>query len=419
MLGQVVERREAEVPRIDVETILTNARQQEVIMLSEAEPLPLTVKQMRLMVNERIESSPEAIKAVERTRLAIMGAQLGLSSKAVFIMGQCAPDSRLFDDGRVPALEVPLALHDHAQNFSDSLIHLPRVCWKKPRSSEGSPGLYHQLNGAAFALQEIYLPLIEKGVPFAYELLDADDPLQNAAAYAWLGARSIGHNSLWYAMAANPSCPVGLKNGEGGGFSKINDVARAIRAQTAVNLALTTGTEAQVTTPGNKLINAIYRGGELNQLGLTKSNEIRIAFQQSYLEFCRAAYQAHTRVLLDCSHSNAKLFSGGKRSEQGQLDCFDAFEELILENPVIIAAGEFDAPRDITVLDLSMGAMAEVNWLPGRNESGQPALAGRSDVDACLAIEQGFELQKRIAALYKNRDVCPPLWLDHPAYTLS
>ncbi len=415
MSQQTMERMEAG-GEADVAMLVRSARTREAAMLSAAEPLPLTAKDIREVVAEQIDQNPEARVAIERARYEIIAAQLGLTQKGLLIAGQCAPDSRLLNDGRSPALEVPLALHANAQDYSDTLINIPRVCWKKPRSSTGSPGLYHQSSGPEFALREIYLPLIESGTPFAYELLDPDDPLQHAASYAWLGARSVGHNSLWYAMAANPTCPVGLKNGEGGDFNKVRDVSKAIRANTAVNLTLQNTKETHVTTAGNQFINAIYRGGELNGCGLTKPTDIRHAFQQSYLQFCRDAYQSHTRVLLDCSHGNAKLFSRGARNEQGQMDCFDAFEELILENPVVVAAGEWLAPRDITVLDMTMGAMAEINLLPGRNEPGQLALAGRSDVDACLALAQGFELQKRLAALYEIPRSAAPLWREHPAF---
>lgn len=416
MTIDTIEQRER--PRhADIDAVLAHAQQREAAMLAEADPLLMSAREMRQMINEHIGANPEIKEKIDQSRREVVAAQLGLSTKGVLISGACSPDSRLLEDGRAPALEVPVALHANAQGYTDSLVHIPRVCWKKPRSSVGSPGLYHQPGGIYFALREVFLPLLERGVPFAYELLDPDDPLQNAAAYAWLGARSVGHNPLWYAMAANPTCPVGLKNGEAGGFNKIADVAQAIRANTATNLTLPTAGEAHVTTSGNQFINAIYRGGELNGLGLTDSREIRDAFQASYVEFCRNAYRAHTRVLLDCSHGNAKLFALGKRDERGQLACFDAFEELMQDNPVIVAAGEFDAPRDITVLDMTMGAMAEVNLLPGRNESGEPALAGRSDVDACLGLEQGFELQQRLAALYEQPHSRDPIWSSHPAFT--
>lgn len=413
-----VEQREHHRPS-DIDAILEHARRQEQNMLDGAERLQLSVRDMRQMVNEHLGANPELQEVIDQARRDIIAAQLGLSTKGVLISGACAPDSRRLDDGRIPALEVPVALHENAKQHAESLTHVPRICWKKPRSSTGSPGLYHQPGGVYFALREVYLPLIERGVPFAYELLDPDDPLQGAASYAWLGARSVGHNPLWYAMASNPTCPVGLKNGETGGFNKVADVALAIRDRTATSLQLPDATDAHVTTAGNQFINAIYRGGELNGLDLSDPDEIRAAFQASYLDFCRSAYRAHTRVLLDCSHGNAKLFTRGKRDERGQLDCFAAFEELAQDNPVVVHAGELDAPRDVTVLDITMGAMAEVNWLPGRNESPETALAGRSDVDACLALEQGFELQARLAALYDQPRAKGPIWSNHPAFTIQ
>lgn len=404
---------ERQVNRADA--IFESARRRQKEMLETAQKSELSVAEMRLMLHECLKQNPEALNAIHKYRREVAAIQLGLSSKGVFISGQCSPDMRPLEDGRYPAYEVPHALHENAQRHVDSLVHIPRVCWKKPRSSAGPAGLYHEQNGATFALREIYLPLVQAGVPFAYEFLDPNDPLQDCASYAWLGARSVGHNALWYPLSANSTCPAGLKNGEAGRFHKVDDAANAIRSQTTVQASLPEF-EATITTAGNSFLNSIYRGGELAKLGLEDPQEIREAFQQGYKDFCRMSYEHHMRVMLDISHGNAKLFTKGARDEQGQLDCFDAFEDLLRQNPVIIDYGEMHAPRDITVKDVTMGAMAEVSWLPGRNNTEEDPIAGRSDVDACLGLGQGIDLQKRMAALFDDNKNNIPLWTDHPAY---
>ncbi|MGD8373892.1 MAG: hypothetical protein PVI21_03470 [Candidatus Woesebacteria bacterium] len=404
---------ERQVDRVDA--IFESARRREKEMLENAQKSELTAAEMRLMLHECLQQNPEALNAIHKSRREIAAVQLGLSNKGVFISGQCSPDMRPLEDGRYPAYEVPHALHENAQRHVDSLVHIPRVCWKKPRSSAGPAGLYHEQGGATFALREVYLPLVQAGVPFAYEFLDPNDPLQDCASYAWLGARSVGHNALWYPLSANATCPAGLKNGEAGRFHKVDDAANAIRSRTTVQAALP-GYEATIITSGNSFVNSIYRGGELVKLGLEDPGEIREAFQQGYKDFCRTSYKHHMRVMLDISHGNAKLFTRGARDERGQLDCFDAFEDLLQQNPTIVRYGEMNAPRDITVKDVTMGAMAEVSWLPGRNNAEEGVIAGRSDVDACLGLGQGIDLQKRMAELFDDGKNDIPLWIDHPAF---
>jgi phospho-2-dehydro-3-deoxyheptonate aldolase len=390
-------------------------------MLKKATAVELTVKEMRALIYDFLEQNQTAKAAIDKIRRDIIAVQLGLSQKGLLISGQCAPDAQSLEDGRYPAFEVPHALHENAQQYNESLVHIPRVCWKKPRSSTGPAGLYHEPSGASFALREIYLPLIQAGIPFAYELLDSDDPLQNAASYIWLGARSVGHNSLWYSLSAHATCPIGIKNSETGRFNKIDNAATTIRSQTQIRAALHSANEATITTAGNQFVNAIYRGGELQRLQLQDPLEIKTAFQEAFKDFCRTAYKHHLRALLDISHGNARLFTKGARDEQGQLAAFDAFEELIQQNPAVVTAGEFGAQRDITVKDVTMGVMAEVNWLPGRNDPNAPQVPGRSNVDACLGLGQGIDLQKRIATLYSHDPALPhePLWADHPAFGLQ
>lgn len=404
---------ERPVHRLDA--IFDAAKRREQEMLENARIADLSVAEMRLMLHECLKQSPEAKNAITGARRDIAAVQLGLSNKGVFISGQCSPDMRPLEDGRYPAFEVPHALHENAQQHLDSLVHIPRVCWKKPRSSAGPAGLYHEQDGSAFALREIYLPLVQAGIPFAYEFLDPNDPLQDCASYAWLGARSVSHNALWYPLAANSTCPIGVKNGEAGRFHKIDDAANAIRSRTTVQAVLPEF-EATVTTGGNQFLNSIYRGGELAKLGLEDPAEIREAFKQGYKDFCRTSYKHRMRVMLDISHGNAKLFTKGRRDEQGQMDCFEAFEELLYDNPIIVHSGEMGAPRDVSVKDVTMGAMAEINWLPGRNNGNGDEIAGRSDVDACLGLGQGIDLQKRMSALFNSKQPDMPLWTDHPAY---
>jgi hypothetical protein len=354
--------------------------------------------------HDYLGANPHIAEMLANDHMEFATIAFGLSHVGITAYGECQTDFKYAADGNLPTLEVSRALHANGARYGNTKNKV-RKGLEKPRTNNGQPGEVHSPDGDGIdrMLREMILPLHESGIAPLFESLDIRyipgfAPLSGGV---WNGGRSAAYPPNRYAYSALGFHPIGLKNGEYGGFAEIANAAKAVRSSNPYTLHHPEHGDRTVETVGNPVLFAIHRGpGKqfIEQSANMTPDARKELFRNDLVEFCRQAYEHRLRVLVDCSHGNARFFDGNTNHELGQLLTFESLEELLYENPVIVSAGEFDAPRNITLLDVVMGNMAEIHMQAGKN----PDLPGFSNVDKCLDLQTGFDMQRRTDDIQKR-----------------
>ena len=315
------------------------------------------------------------------TRQAIHRILTGEDDRLLVVVGPCSihdPDA---------ALEYGMRLLAPRRALSDRLLVIMRVYFEKPRTTVGWKGLINDpdldgsfdINRGLRIARRLLLDLNDAGIPAGVEFLDLITPQYVADLISWgaIGARTT-ESQVHREMASGLSCPVGFKNGTGGGIKMAVDAVGAAR-RSHVFLSLTKDACSGIfRTAGNEDAHIILRGG-----GGTpnyESGHIRAA--AALLESAGHA----PRLMVDFSHANS-----GKQHERQRDVCRDVATQL--------ASGE----------EALSGVMIESHLVAGRQDvvEGRPLVYGQSITDACIGwddtVEMLEELAEAVAARRANR----------------
>ncbi|MDN5873841.1 MAG: 3-deoxy-7-phosphoheptulonate synthase, partial [Sinobacteraceae bacterium] len=315
-------------------------------------------------------STPEAIQAelpltpavaqtVLDTRAAIEKLLQGNDNRLLVVCGPCS----IHDP--VAALEYADRLAPLATELAGDLVLVMRVYFEKPRTTVGWKGLINDpglddsfdINRGLRTARKLLLDLNSRGVAAGVEYLDILTPQYVADLVSWgaIGARTT-ESQLHREMASGLSCPVGFKNGTGGGIKVAVDAVQAARNP---HHFLSLSREGQVgifETTGNPNTHVILRGGKQGP------NYDAESVQAACAALAKAGLPQ--QVMVDFSHANSH------KQPKRQL------EEVAQDVGRQIAGGD----------SRIIGAMVESHLVGGRQNIGPQSgmVYGQSITDACL-----------------------------------
>jgi 3-deoxy-7-phosphoheptulonate synthase len=314
---------------------------------------------------------------VERSRAQVAAIVHGRDPRLLVVVGPCS-----IHDGP-QAIEYAGRLRALAPELADDLLLVMRVYFEKPRTTVGWKGFINdphldgsfRMNEGLRLARSLLLEITRMQVAVGTEFLDLLSPQYVADLVSWgaIGARtteSPSHRQL----ASGLSCPIGFKNGTGGGVQMAADALVACRSPHAFMGMTKMGQAAIFETAGNEDCHIILRGG-------TRGPNYHAADIEAAAALLHKSGVCE-RVMVDCSHANAA---------KNYLRQIEVAHDLAAQ----IAAGE----RRI------LGLMIESHLKPGKQDL-KPGVApeyGVSVTDACLGWEQTEALLRELAQAQRNR----------------
>ena len=327
-------------------------------------------------LHDDIVITEKAAQVVYETRQQIHNILTGKDDRVLVVIGPCS-----IHDTKA-AIEYATRLLSKKQQYQDDLLIVMRVYFEKPRTTVGWKGLINDpfLDGS-FAInkglniaRQLLLDLANIGMPAASEYLDLISPQYIADLISWgaIGARTT-ESQAHRELASGLSCPVGFKNGTDGGLQVAVDAIGA--ASHAHNFLSVTkeGRSAIFSTSGNPDCHVILRGGKQPNYDAASIDDASEYLQKANLD---------SKLMVDCSHANSR-----KKHERQIEVCNDIASQ--------ISRGE----------QRIFGVMLESHLVAGRQDivEGEKPLYGQSITDACISIENGFELLETLAKAVQSR----------------
>jgi 3-deoxy-7-phosphoheptulonate synthase len=336
----------------------------------------LRIRQVRPLISPALLQddypADAAVQAfVERSRAQVAAIVHGRDPRLLVVVGPCS-----IHDGP-QAIEYARRLRALAPELADDLLLVMRVYFEKPRTTVGWKGFINdphldgsfRMNEGLRLARSLLLEITRMEVPVGTEFLDLLSPQYVADLVSWgaIGARtteSPSHRQL----ASGLSCPIGFKNGTGGGVQMAADALVACRSPHAFMGMTKMGQAAIFETAGNEDCHIILRGG-------TRGPNYHAADIEAAAALLHKSGVCE-RVMVDCSHANAA---------KNYLRQIDVAHDLAAQ----IAGGE----RRI------LGLMIESHLKPGKQElkPGVTPEYGVSVTDPCLGWEQTENLLRELA----------------------
>ncbi len=314
---------------------------------------------------EEIPVDPKSAETVSTGRNGIHRVLQSEDDRLVAVVGPCSihdPDA---------AMEYANKLATLQREYEQQILMVMRVYFEKPRTTVGWKGLINdpglddsfEINRGLRTARGLLRDINQLGLPTGTEFLDLISPQYVADLVGWgaIGARtteSQGHREL----ASGLSCPVGFKNGTGGGVQIAVDAIGAAQRPHHFLSVTKEGTSAIFATAGNEDCHIILRGGTH-----TNYDAASIDTASELLE--KAGLSA--RIMIDCSHGNSR-----KKHKRQRYVCRDICSQLT------------DGDHRI------MGVMIESNLAEGNQKLTSPdkLVRGQSITDACIGWEQTEEI---------------------------
>ncbi|MDC0598424.1 3-deoxy-7-phosphoheptulonate synthase [Gammaproteobacteria bacterium] len=318
-----------------------------------------------------------ASETVFNTRSAIQKILRGEDDRVLVVVGPCSihdPEA---------ALDYARHLIKPLQALRDDLLIVMRVYFEKPRTTVGWKGLINdpklddsfQINEGLRTARKLLLELADMGIPTGTEYLDLISPQYIADLISWgaIGARTT-ESQCHRELASGLSCPVGFKNGTGGGIQiAIDAVGSASHSHHFLSVTKE-GHSAIFQTAGNPDCHLILRGGGKH------TNYDPESIKDAAERLSKAGIQP--AIVVDCSHANS-----GKDPDRQIIVCQDVAGQ--------IAGGE----KNI------VGLMLESHLVAGNQKvvPGQALTYGQSITDACMGWEDTEALLTTLAAAVNAR----------------
>lgn len=224
------------------------------------------------------------------------------------------------EDQRLLVIVGPCSVHDVdaayeygkklailREQLSDQLEIVMRVYFEKPRTSIGWKGLIndphldssYDINTGLRLARQLLLDLANLGLPAATELLDPITPQYIADIITWtaIGARTT-ESQTHREMASGLSMPIGFKNNTDGSLQAATNAMLAANQPHRFLGINHHGLASIVKTTGNPDTHLVLRGGKQGP------NYAKDQVEQATEEL--ADHTLNPRVMVDCSHANAK-----------------------------------------------------------------------------------------------------------------
>jgi len=314
---------------------------------------------------------------VEDSRRQVAAIVHGRDPRLLVVVGPCS----IHDSEQ--ALEYARRLRELAPQLAQDLLLVMRVYFEKPRTTVGWKGFINdphldgsfRMNEGLRLARALLLEITRLGLPAGTEFLDLLSPQYVADLVSWgaIGARtteSPSHRQL----ASGLSCPIGFKNGTGGGVQMAADALVACRSPHAFMGMTKMGQAAIFETDGNGDCHLILRGG-------SRGPNYHPADVEAAAAMLHKAGVCE-RVMVDCSHANAA------KNHLRQI-------EVAAELAQRIAGGE----------QRILGLMIESHLQPGKQElrAGVPLQHGVSITDGCIGWEQTDAVLRQLAQAARQR----------------
>ena len=342
----------------------------------------LRIQQVRPLISPALlqddyPADPAVQAFVAASREQVAAIVHGSDPRLLVVVGPCS----IHDSEQ--ALEYARRLRALAPALADDLLLVMRAYFEKPRTTVGWKGFINdprlegsfRMNEGLRLARSLLLDITRMGVPVGTEFLDLLSPQYVADLVSWgaIGARtteSPSHRQL----ASGLSCPIGFKNGTGGGVQMAADALVACRSPHAFMGMTKMGQAAIFETAGNADCHIILRGGSRgpNYHPADIDSACAILHKSGVCE----------RVMVDCSHANAA---------KNYLRQLDVARDLAGR----IAGGE----------QRILGLMVESHLNPGKQELklGVAPDYGVSITDGCIGWEQTEVVLRELARAAQER----------------
>ncbi len=312
-------------------------------------------------LQKELPLSEAAARTTFEARQQIQDIMHGRDDRLLCIVGPCS----IHDTAA--AMEYAQKLQKAREEFSDNLLIVMRVYFEKPRTTVGWKGLIndpdlndtYQINKGLRLARKLLLDLNDQGMPAGVEFLDLISPqfISDLVAWGAIGARTTESQSH-RELASGLSCPVGFKNGTGGGVKiAVDAVGASIRPHHFMSVTKQ-GNVAIFSTLGNEDSHIILRGGTNG----TNYDAESVAAACAML----GKAELRPRVMVDFSHANSR------KEHQRQIE-----------------VGRDIASQIENGSDSVFGVMIESHLVAGRQDviPEQPLTYGQSITDACINWE--------------------------------
>jgi len=299
----------------------------------------------------------------------------GHDPRLLVITGPCS----IHDEKAV--LEYAKRLKNLQDQVSDQIFIVMRAYIEKPRTTVGWKGFLYDpnLDGSAniqLGLEksrQLYLQMIEMGLPIASEILNpiATAYFEDLLAWGAIGART-SESQIHREISSQMPFSIGFKNGTDGSIQIALDAIQSA-SHTHQFLGISQqGLPSILHSQGNPLAHLILRGSNHG------SN-----YDAESIQGIRDRYQGHLPALvIDCSHGN---------SNKDPLKQPNVLKKIISE-------------RHLTQV---RGVMLESHLLAGNQKISCDMTYGQSITDGCLGWETTAELLLDVAkSLSRQKMLC-------------
>ena len=262
------------------------------------------------------------------------------------------------------AIEYAERLSIENKKFSENILLVMRVYFEKPRTTVGWKGLindpdinetYNIAKGLEMA-RKLLIEIAELGLPAGTEFLDPISPQYVTDIISWgaIGARTA-ESQIHRELASGLSCPIGIKNGTGGGLKAAIDGIQAANHSHVFLGATKEADIAMLKTAGNNDAHIILRGGKVPNFDKESVKNTLTALKEA---------EVNESIMIDASHGNSQ-----KKFKQ-QIPVIDSICEQIS-----------DGNKNIK------GVMIESHLNEGNQKITEKLNYGQSITDACMGWE--------------------------------
>lgn len=278
------------------------------------------------------------------------------------IVGPCSLDAGRLPCGKLAVVEYAERLVRLSQrpDIASKLQIVIRCAPAKPRTSIGRRGLEQTALEMAYRCM---VEVAETGIPLTMEVMRELHYRRygHLLSMAWVGARNVEDTFLRHMVSYYSDMPTLFKNANRAGLDEACYAIATAAERHWVEITTDSGAMREVFSKGNHATGLIFRGWE----GITPP------------EYEDAIWSIGQRKVVDCSHTNARMFSA---KATGQLEALSYLTDLIRSNSI-------------------EGIMLESYLHEGCESTGR--MPGVSRTDPCLSWEQTE------AALYALAELVP------------
>jgi 3-deoxy-7-phosphoheptulonate synthase len=316
--------------------------------------------------------SAELAKQIKQQRQTIQNILEGKDSRLLVVTGPCS----IHDP--VSALEYAEKLLELQAQVSDQIFLVMRTYIEKPRTTVGWKGFLYDpnLDGSAnmqLGLEksrELFLKIIEKGLPIATEILSpmATAYFDDLISWGAIGART-SESQIHREISSHMPFSIGFKNGTDGSIQiALDAIQSASNAHQFLGLSQS-GLPSIIESKGNPMAHLILRGSNSGP-----------NYQKEEISKISANFKGDLPALvIDCSHGN---------SHKNPLNQPDVLKDIV-------------ADRMSTNV---RGVMLESHLVDGNQKLSNDLQYGQSITDGCLGWNKTELLLIEISEAIRN---CP------------